>query len=312
MNNVAQNGEKSIIGAIKIDKKEVQEHMDKLVRESVEEVLNKLLNAEADAICNASRYERSPDRLDTRAGTYKRKLLTKAGEVELQVPRLRTLPFETQIIERYRRKESSVEEALVEMYLAGVSVRRVESITEALWGAKVSPGTVSDLNQKIYGKIEEWRMRPIEGEHPYVFVDGVYLKRSWGGEVQNVSVLVAVGVDSDGYREILGVAEGSREDKESWQNFLRYLKDRGLHGVKLVVSDKSTGLVEVLGDFFPEAKWQRCVVHWYRNAFAKCPKRKSGLVVAMLKAIHVQEDKDAAHRHDKMGHKTLSCHLQSL
>ena len=102
MNNVAQNDEKSIIGAIKIDKKEVQEHMDKLVRESVEEVLNKLLNAEADAICNASRYERSPDRLDTRAGTYKRKLLTKAGEVELQVPRLRTLPFETQIIERYR------------------------------------------------------------------------------------------------------------------------------------------------------------------------------------------------------------------
>ena len=294
MNNVAQNGEKSIIGAIKIDKKEVQEHMDKLVRESVEEVLNKLLNAEADAICNATRYERSPDRLDMRAGTYKRKLLTKAGEVELQVPRLRTLPFETQIIERYRRKESSVEEALVEMYLAGVSVRRVESITEALWGAKVSPGTVSDLNQKIYGKIEEWRMRPIEGEHPYVFVDGVYLKRSWGGEVQNVSVLVAVGVDSDGYREILGVAEGSREDKESWQNFLRYLKDRGLHGVKLVVSDKSTGLVEVLGDFFSEAKWQRCVVHWYRNAFAKCPKRKAGLVAAMLKAIHAQEDKDAA------------------
>ena len=120
MNNVAQNGEKSIIGAIKIDKKEVQEHLNTLVKESVEEVLNKLLNAEADAICNASRYERSPDRLDTRAGTYKRKLLTKAGEVELQVPRLRTLPFETQIIERYRRKESSVEEAMVEMYLAGV------------------------------------------------------------------------------------------------------------------------------------------------------------------------------------------------
>ncbi len=104
MNNVAQNDEKSIIGAIKIDKKEVQEHLNTLVKESVEEVLNKLLNAEADATCNASRYERSPDRLDTRAGTYKRKLLTKAGEVELQVPRLRTLPFETQIIERYRRK----------------------------------------------------------------------------------------------------------------------------------------------------------------------------------------------------------------
>ena len=107
--------------------------------------------------------------------------------MELRVPRLRTLPFETQIIERYKTKQSSVEEALVERYLAGVSVRRVEDITEALWGAKVSSSTVSELNQKIYGKIEEWRKQPITGEHPYVFVDGVYLKRSWGGEVQNVS-----------------------------------------------------------------------------------------------------------------------------
>ena len=163
-----------------------------------------------------------------REASYHRKLLTKAGEVDLKVPRLRSLPFETEIIRRYQTKQSSVEEALIEMYLAGVSVRRVEDITEALWGAKVSPSTVSDLNQKIYGKIEEWRMRPINEEHPYVFVDGVYLKRSWGGEVQNVSVLVAVGVNQDGYREILGVAEGSREDKESWSNFLRYLKDRGL------------------------------------------------------------------------------------
>ena len=122
------------------------------------------------------------------------------------------------------------------MYLTGVSVRRVEDITEALWGAKVSSSTVSELNQKIYGKIEEWRKQPITGEHPYVFVDGVYLKRSWGGEVQNVSVLVAVGVNDEGYREILGVAEGSREDKESWSNFLRYLKGRGLKGVRLIVS----------------------------------------------------------------------------
>ena len=105
------------------------------------------------------------------------------------------------------------------MYLAGVSVRQVEDITEALWGAKVSPSTVSDLNQKIYGKIEEWRRRPINEEHPYVFVDGVYLKRSWGGEGQNVSVLVAVGVNQDGYREILGVAEGSREARSPGATF---------------------------------------------------------------------------------------------
>ena len=127
-----------------------------------------------------------------------------------------------------------------------------------------------------------------------MFVDGVYLKRSWGGEVQNVSVLVAVGVNQDGCREILGVAEGSREDKESWSNFLRYLKDRGLKGVRLIISDKCLGLYEIIGDFFPEAKWQRCVVHWYRNVFNLCPWKHVREVAAMLKAIHAQEDKEAA------------------
>src|SRR5205814_4024241 len=116
------------------------------------------------------------------------------GEVTLKVPKLRTLPFATAIIERYRRRESSVEEALVEMYLAGVSVRRVEDITEALWGTRVSPSTVSELNQKIYAQIESWRNRAIEGRHVYVFLDGIWLKRSWGGEVKNIAVLVAVGV----------------------------------------------------------------------------------------------------------------------
>ena len=115
-----------------------------------------------------------------------------------------------------------------------------------------------------------------------------------GGEVQNVSVLVAVGVNNEGYREILGVAEGSREDKESWSNFLRYLKERGLKGVRLIVSDKCLGLYEIIGDFFPEAKWQRCIVHWYRNAFTMCPRKHLHDVVAMLKAIHAQEDKEAA------------------
>jgi putative transposase len=134
---------------IRIDEGQLHKHLDGVVRDSVEQTLNALLDAEADRLCNAQRYQRSPDRLDTRAGSYPRTLHTKAGEVQLQVPRLRTLPFETQIIERYRRRESSVEEALVEMYLAGVSVRRVEDITEALWGTRVGPSTVSQLNQKV-------------------------------------------------------------------------------------------------------------------------------------------------------------------
>ena len=148
----------------------------------------------------------------------------------LHIPKLKGIQFETAIIERYRRRECSVEEALLEMYLAGVSVRRVEDITEALWGTKVSPGTISNLNKKAYENIEAWRTRSLNEEYPYIFVDGVYLKRSWGGEVQNVSVLVAIGVGKDGYREIIGAAEGMKEDKESWLSFFKGLKERGLRG----------------------------------------------------------------------------------
>jgi putative transposase len=198
------------------------------------------------------------------------------------------------VIERYRRRESSVEEALVEMYLAGVSVRRVEDITEALWGTRVSPSTVSGLNQKIYARIHEWRNRPIEQEHPYVYLDGVWLNREFGGEVKPVAVLVAIGVNADGFRSILGVMEGAKEDTESWRAFLRHLKERGLRGVELVISDKCLGLVEALGECFPEARWQRCVVHFYRNVRRLVPAGKVREVMALLKAIHAQEDREAA------------------
>jgi putative transposase len=279
---------------IRIEPEQLRRHLDKVVRGTVEQTLNALLQEEAERLCQARRYERTDVRKDTRAGHYTRKLNTKAGEVNLKVPKLRTLPFETAIIERYRRRESSVEEALIEMYLAGVSVRRVEDITQALWGTRVSPATVSNLNKKVYGRIEKWLNEPIQGEYPYVFLDGLWLKRSWAGEVKNVSVLVAIGVDEHGYRQVLGIKEGAKEDKESWTAFLRHLKNRGLGGVQLFVSDKCLGLVESLVDFYPEAKWQRCVVHFYRNVFTVVPKAKVKDVAAMLKAIHAQEDREAA------------------
>jgi putative transposase len=279
---------------IKIDEEQVRSHVGEVVRSAVEETLNTLLREEADRLCNAKRYERTPQRRDTRAGHYTRGLQTSSGEVTLKVPKLRNLPFETAVIERYRRREISVEEALVQMYLAGVSVRRVEDITEALWGTRVSPGTVSDLNAKIYKTIETWRKKPIEGSHPYVYLDGIALKRSWGGEVKTVAVLVAVGVDEGGYRDILGVAEGAKEDKASWVAFLRYLKERGLSGARLFITDKCLGLIEALGEFYPEASWQRCMVHFYRNVFTVVPKGKVKAVVAMLKAIHAQEDRKEA------------------
>src|SRR5450432_3057012 len=295
MDSVTQLGSgENFEGVIRIEEGKIRSNVDQVVRETVEQTLNGLLQAEADDLCGAQRYARSPERLDTRAGHYDRKLHTQAGEVTLQVPRLRNLPFETEIIERYRRRESSVEEALVEMYLAGVSVRRVEDITEALWGTRVSPSTVSELNKKIYVQIDAWRNRPIEGEHAYVYMDGIWLKRSWGGEVKNVAVLVAIGVRFDGYREILGVVEGLKEDTESWRNFLRHLKERGMKGVRLLISDKCLGLLEAWGEFYPEATWQRCMVHWYRNVMSVVPKGKVKEVMAMLKAIHAQEDRQAA------------------
>ena len=139
---------------VSIDDKRIKNHLDGLVRNSVEETLNSLLDAEVDTLCGARRYERSADRVDTRAGSYERQLHIKAGEVTLKVPKLRTQTFETAIIERYKRREASIEESLIEMYLAGVSVRRIEDITEALWGTRVSPSTVSKLNKKIYKKLE--------------------------------------------------------------------------------------------------------------------------------------------------------------
>ncbi len=279
---------------ISIDEGLVKSQLGEVVRETVEETLNKMLEAEADELCGAKRYERSVERLDTRAGHYERSLETKAGKVKLKVPKLRTIPFESAIIDRYRRRECSVEEALMEMYLAGVSVRRVEDITEALWGTRVSAGVVSKLNQELYDKIDTWRTRQLQGTFPYVFLDGIVMKRTWADEVRNVSILVAFGVNEDGYREILGAAEGAKEDKAGWGSFIASLKERGLEGVQLFISDKCMGLVESLGEYYPEAAWQRCTVHFYRNVFTNVPSTKVKDVAAMLKAIHAQEDREAA------------------
>lgn len=289
------NSETKTLGkVIHIDEAQIQDHLGELVRGTVEETLNAMLDAEADAMCGAQRYERSPDRIDTRAGHYNRKFHTKAGEVDLKMPKLRQQTFETAIIERYKRRETSIEEALMEMYLAGVSVRRVEDITEALWGTRVSSGTVSKLNKKVYKHIETWRNRPIVGDYPYVYLDGIVLKRSWAGEIKNVSVLVAIGVDQDGFRRILGVQEGHKEDKSGWSGFLEHLKARGLTGVRLIISDACMGLIESVADYYPEADWQRCTVHFYRNVFSHVPRNKMREVAAMLKAIHAQEKREAA------------------
>ena len=259
---------------VQLNEEVIKGQIKELVRGSVEETLNELLEAEAEKLTQAARYERNEQRQGYRSGHYSRNLTTTSGDVTLKVPKLKGISFETAIIERYRRRESSVEEALIEMYLAGVSVRRVEDITEALWGSKVSPSTISELNKKAYVHIEDWRNRSLQGGHyPYVYVDGIYLRRNWGGEFENVAILVAIAVNEDGYREVLGAAEGMKEDKASWVSF---------------------GMLEAIGEVFPEAKYQRCTVHFYRNVFSVTPRSKVKLVAKMLKAIHAQESKKAA------------------
>ena len=279
---------------VTLNEEVIKGEIRELVRGSVEETLNNLLEAEADRLTQAARYERNEARQGYRSGHYDRGLTTTSGEVTLHVPRLKGISFETAIIERYRRRESSVEEALIEMYCAALPVRRGPDTTEARRGTRVAPATSRAQNKKAYVNIENWRKRPLTGRYPYVYVDGVYLKRNWGGEYENVSILVAVGVAEDGYREVLGAQEGMKEDKASWQSFFQWLKGRGLDDVRLVVGDKCLGMLEAVGEVFPEAKYQRCIVHFYRNVFTVTPRGKMRDVTHMLKAIHAQETLEAA------------------
>ena len=291
---------------IQLNEHVIKTELKDLVRESVEETLNELLEKEAEALTGAGKYERTEDREGYRAGHYERNLTTTSGDVKLQIPKLKGLKFETAIIERYQRRESSVEEALIEMYLAGVSVRRVEDITEVLWGSRVSPSTISELNKKAYVNIEEWRNRPLtSASYPYIYLDGIYLKRNWGGEYENIAILIAIGVNDDGHREILGAAEGMKEDKASWLEFMKSLKKRGVRGVRLIIGDKCIGLEDAATEVFPGAKFQRCMVHFYRNVFSSTPRRLMREVARMLKAIHAQESKESAQQKAEQVAKAL-------
>ena len=228
---------------LQVDQAMLETTLDRMVRKSVEETLNAMLDAEADEITGAARYERSGERKAYRAGHYERDLTVKAGKMSLKVPKLKGAVFESAVIERYRRREESVEEALIDMYLAGVSTRQVDDVSQLLWGDRMPSQTLSDKLKKVYADIDEWRGRPLEQDYPYLFMDGVWHKRCWGGSVENVSILVAVGVGMDGRREVLSVAEGMKEDSESWREFIKGMLARGLKGVRLVTGDRCAGLV---------------------------------------------------------------------
>ena len=279
---------------IQIDQAMLETRLDRLVTEKTTQILNAMLDAEADEIANAARYERCDGRKAYRAGHYDRKLTVKAGRLKLRVPKLKGALFESAVIERYRRREQSVEESLIDMYLAGVSTRQVDDTGQLLWGDRMPSQTLSDKLKRVYAEIDEWRTRPLESEYPYVFMDGVWHKRSWGGHVENVSVLVAIGVDSEGHREVIGVAEGMKEDGDSWEQFVRGMIERGLKGVRLVVGDRCAGLVSTVNSMLPKARYQRCMVHFMRNVLSKTPPTHRQWASAALKAIFAMESRESA------------------
>ena len=279
---------------LQVDQAMLETTLDRMVRKSVEETLNAMLDAEADEITGAARYERSGERKAYRAGHYERELTVKAGKMSLKVPKLKGAVFESAVIERYRRREESVEEALIDMYLAGVSTRQVDDVSQLLWGDRMPSQTLSDKLKKVYADIDEWRGRPLEQDYPYLFMDGVWHKRCWGGSVENVSILVAVGVGMDGRREVLSVAEGMKEDSESWREFIKGMLARGLKGVRLVTGDRCAGLVAAVNELLPGARYQRCMVHFERNILAKVNPKNRDWAADALKAIFSMESRDKA------------------
>lgn len=279
---------------LQVDQAMLETTLDRMVRKSVEETLNAMLDAEADEITGAARYERSGERKAYRAGHYERDLTVKAGKMSLKVPKLKGAVFESAVIERYRRREESVEEALIDMYLAGVSTRQVDDVSQLLWGDRMPSQTLSDKLKKVYADIDEWRGRPLEQDYPYLFMDGVWHKRCWGGSVENVSILVAVGVGMDGRREVLSVAEGMKEDSESWREFIKGMLARGLKGVRLVTGDRCAGLVAAVNELLPGARHQRCMVHFERNILAKVNPKNRDWAADALKAIFSMESRDKA------------------
>lgn len=268
--------------------------LEEQIRGQVKAVLEEIMRAEMAEQLGALPYERTESRRGLRNGCYFRGLNTRVGRVVLKVPRDREGKFRTQVFDRYQRVEGSLEEMLVEAYIQGISTRRIQELTEALCDLRRSPSAQSRLNQRISEGLRQWRERPIVGQYPYLYLDGVVISMRWGQSVEKLAVLFAVGVSEEGYREVLGVFPGYIESEDSWREFLRSLVARELTGVRLVVSDNHVGIKKAVETVFPEAKTQRCMVHFMRNVLLRVPPRLRKEVGAALKAIFAQESAEEA------------------
>lgn len=238
-----------------------------------EQVLNQVLEAQASEQLRARPYERSEERQGYRNGHRPRSLTTRVGRIVLSVPRLRSGAFSTELFRRYQRSEQALLLAMVEMVVCGVSTRKVQAVVEELCGTEFSKSTVSELCKVLDATVSEWNARDLSAqEYPFLLVDALVIRVRRGGRVRLFSVLLATGINRQGYREVLGMMLGESESKATWSEFFRMLCERGLRGVDLVVSDDHKGLVEAIRTYFQGASWQRCQTHLARNILDACPK----------------------------------------
>lgn len=267
-------------------KRLTHDEVQRRIREGVKAVIEEVLEEEMAEQLQAKRRERVASRRGERNGHYSRNLVTPSGLIEqLRVPRAREGPFLTEVFERYRRMTGSMEEAVLEMYLQGVSARKVGQITGRLSGVKISKDATSRIAQRLEKELQEWRELRLEREYPYLYLDATYLKALNSGAVRDMALLVAIGVADDGYREVLAVEAAPGERKEAWRELIKSLLERGLRGVRLVISDDHESIKHAVQVELPSAQWQRCVVHFERNILAHVPQAESKAVAADLKTI---------------------------
>lgn len=267
-----------------------------LLKGLLREALQEVLEGEMTEFLGAEPGERTTQRQGYRSGYYSRSLVTRIGKLELRVPRDRNGEFSTALFERYQRSEKALVSALAEMYVQGVSTRKVKAITEELCGHSFSASTISQINKSLDASLARFAHRRLEEDYPYLILDARYEKVREDGVVQSQAVLVAIGINSEGKRQILAVELANRESRSSWKDFLLRLKERGLSGVEFVVSDDHAGLKRAVGEVLAEAAWQRCYVHFLRNALDYLPRKADDDCLQELRWLYDRRDHQEAQR----------------
>ena len=267
-----------------------------LMKSLMKEALQEVLEGEMAAFIGAAPSERTDSRQGYRAGYYSRSLVTRIGKLELRVPRDRGGEFSTAVFERYARSEKALVGALAEMYVQGVSTRKVKAITEELCGHSFSASAISAINKGLDETLERFAQRPLEEAYPYLILDARYEKVREAGVIRSLAVLIAIGINWEGQRQVLAVELANRESQGSWKDFLLRLKQRGLSGVEFVVSDDHAGLKKAISEVLTEAAWQRCYVHFLRNALDYLPRKADDDCLQELRWIYDRRDSQEANR----------------